>query len=89
MENESNNGLLAGLLLGAAIGIGLGLLYAPRPGRETREMLRQRADEVRNRTGALGDDLREKATQFTETVKERVDNVRHAIKGNGSSTVAT
>jgi gas vesicle protein len=89
MEKETGNGLVTGLLVGAAIGIGLGLLYAPRPGRETREMLRQRAEDIRCRTEALGDDVRERVGEFGDTVKERVGNVRHAIKGNGSGTVAT
>ncbi len=88
MEKESGNGLLTGVLVGAAIGISLGLLYAPRSGRETREMLRQKADEIRCRTETLRDDVRGRVNEFGDTVKERVGNVRHAIKGNGSGTPA-
>lgn len=36
----------AGFLLGAAVGAILGLLFAPQPGRQTRELLKTRGDEL-------------------------------------------
>jgi gas vesicle protein len=71
MERNGGNGLLAGLLFGTAIGIGLGLLYAPRTGAETRDMLRKRADEMKVRAETLGNSVREKV-------------MMHPMGGNGS-----
>ncbi len=71
MERNDGNGLLAGLLVGTAIGIGLGLLYAPRTGADTRDMLRKRADEMKVRAETLGNSMREKV-------------MMHPMGGNGS-----
>jgi gas vesicle protein len=73
MEKESDYGLLAGLIMGTAIGLSLGLLYAPRPGAKTRDMLRKRTDEMRSRAEALGDSVMEKASMM-----------HHSLMGDGS-----
>ena len=44
MDNDKRT--LTALLTGAAIGAGLGLLFAPRSGEETREQLREWSDET-------------------------------------------
>ena len=45
-ERTDNRTLLAALLAGT-IGAGLALLFAPRSGRETREKMRERADDIK------------------------------------------
>ena len=42
-------GFLVGILAGAAIGI----LYAPKPGRETRAMLKEKATEWKDKAGDM------------------------------------
>jgi hypothetical protein len=49
----------AGLLFGLALGAGLAILFAPRTGEETRELLGERARQLRGRAGDRFDDLRE------------------------------
>ena len=51
MSNERTNGLL-GFLAGAAVGATLGVLFAPRSGKETRERLA-------NKAGGMKDELEE------------------------------
>ncbi len=36
-------------LIGATIGLALGILYAPRSGKETREMLKRKMEEMREK----------------------------------------
>ncbi|MBM3451226.1 MAG: YtxH domain-containing protein [Armatimonadetes bacterium] len=40
---------LAGLFVGAAFGIGLGMLLAPQAGKETQDKLRHKAEEMSQR----------------------------------------
>lgn len=49
----------AGLLFGLALGAGLAILFAPRTGEETRELLGERARMLRGRAGDRFGDLRE------------------------------
>ena len=42
MYQESNgNGMMTGFIMGAVVGLTLGLMLAPKPGRYTRELVRQ------------------------------------------------
>jgi gas vesicle protein len=38
--------IVSGLMLGAALGVGLVLLFAPRSGTETRQMIQERVQDV-------------------------------------------
>jgi len=59
---------LAGLGLGALVGV----LYAPRPGSETRESLRSKAEEGR-------DYVRDRAREAREQANQWVDRGREAL----------
>ena len=44
--SEGNNNLLKGLLAGGLIGMAMGILFAPKSGKETREDITRKADEL-------------------------------------------
>ena len=44
--SEKNNNLLKGLFVGGLIGMALGILFAPKSGKETREDIARKADEL-------------------------------------------
>ncbi|MBI4329794.1 MAG: YtxH domain-containing protein [Chloroflexi bacterium] len=46
-------GVAIGLLAGAAVGAAIGILYAPRPGAETRDILVEKAQTVKERAAEL------------------------------------
>ncbi len=60
-----------GVVIGTAIGLGIGLLYAPRPGKETREMLKEKA-EVAKEKASVYRDTDKKAKAKIETLKEKM-----------------
>ena len=62
-RNWGNLGL--GFLLGAVVGVAVGMLYAPRAGVETRAMIADKADEVK-----------EKVTEAVDMVKEKASSLR-------------
>lgn len=65
---ERGSGVLA-FLLGAVLGAGAALLFAPATGEETQARLRRRVRELRTLA-------EEKADEFGDVVSERVDQVR-------------
>jgi gas vesicle protein len=70
MENSNNSGKVIGaLILGAAIGGALGILFAPDKGTRTRKKLF-------DQSGELTDALTEKFNDFLERGKDELDNVK-------------
>lgn len=79
----ADNGLdkfVTGMVFGAAIGAAIGLLLAPKPGSETRQLVRERAGEyldvARERAGEYAGPVRERAGEYIGTARERVSSLR-------------
>lgn len=75
---------LAGVVVGALVGIGLGMLLAPQAGHETRERIRRRADEVNDRlragTGDLPGRVRATADDIARRGRSAVDESARRIR---------
>lgn len=52
------NKLVTGLIAGAALGAVAGLLFAPRPGKDTRHTVAAKANKLRHRAGGYVEALR-------------------------------
>ncbi len=65
----SSKKLLTGILLGAAAGAVLGVLFAPDKGSETRK-------KIAKKTGDLGDTVRSKFNDLGEAIAEKYDSIR-------------
>ena len=71
MNNEQGgNGFLTGLLVGGIIGVAVGLLYAPRPGTETRAMLMDKTAEARESAAKLMSDAQKKANDILAQARD-------------------
>ncbi|MDP2167430.1 MAG: YtxH domain-containing protein [Thermodesulfovibrionales bacterium] len=68
-EGHSAGTVVLSFLFGGVVGAGLALLLAPQSGRETRQKIREYADDVR-----------EKAEDIAEQVKEKMDSALHSGK---------
>ena len=72
----------SGLVIGAAIGGALGLLFAPRSGKETRDELRERAetalDELREAADQLSDRARDLAVKTRANLNDSIEAGREA-----------
>ena len=67
-ENHSGSRFLY-FLAGVSIGAVVGILFAPKSGRETREYIAGRADEGREFLSKRGRQIREQATDYMERGK--------------------
>ncbi|MEO7046825.1 MAG: YtxH domain-containing protein [Ferruginibacter sp.] len=65
----SSSKLLSGVLLGAAAGAVLGILFAPDKGTETRK-------KIAKKGGDLGDNIKSKFNELGEALQEKYDNIR-------------
>lgn len=73
MENSNNSVKLIGaLLIGAAIGGTLGILFAPDKGSETRK-------KIAGKSNDLTDTLKEKFNEFLDSISEKFDKVKEDI----------
>jgi gas vesicle protein len=76
---------VVGMLVGSAIGAAVALLYAPQPGDATRDMIKQKAGEAKDKAGELASTAKEKAGTvagtISSTVTEKVGTVRDSAKG--------
>ena len=73
MANNNGNNAIA-LLLGAAIGVGVGILFAPDKGSKTRAKLKNNFDDwkidVNNKLADYEEDIRAKLSGSKEDLKE-------------------
>lgn len=67
MSDKQSGGFVGGLMLGAAMGAVAGLLVAPRPGRETRRILKKSADALPELVEDLSTSVHLQADRLSET----------------------
>ncbi|MBI5280068.1 MAG: YtxH domain-containing protein [Candidatus Solibacter usitatus] len=56
--------------LGLGLGVAVGILFAPKSGAETRELIREKADEGKEYLKRRGDELKETAAETLERSKQ-------------------
>jgi len=78
-DNSSTSGVLLSFVVGGLAGAALAILFAPRAGRETRELIADRVKdglrkgkEMKDDVVARSQNLRDDAVDFLEERKERL-----------------
>ncbi len=77
-ETDSSSGLSA-FLLGAAIGAGLALIFAPQTGAETRQSLRRGARKAGEATKRAGAKVSDALAQAKSDLESRIDSARSSL----------
>jgi gas vesicle protein len=62
-----------GLIVGTAIGAAVGILFAPRSGKETRQDLKRSAEELPKLAEELGSNMQYQADRLTEQAQRTID----------------
>ena len=72
MEKGTMRGIGIGLIAGAVIGAGLGLLYAPHSGKKTRKEIMDRAED-------FGDEIKKRAEKMSNAIGDSAEKYRKKI----------
>jgi len=84
MENSNNNNLgkiVGSLLVGAAIGGILGILFAPEKGSKTRKKITGKTEDFTNSLKDKFNSFLEDAKKEFEEVKEKAEDIASTAKG--------
>lgn len=81
MEDSGNR--LPYFFLGLGVGVAVGLLFAPQSGEETRDLLKTKADDAKDRLRRKTQDLRETAedalSRSRDNLSRQRDNLAAAV----------
>lgn len=90
MSENRTGAFVGGIVLGAAIGAVTGLLVAPRPGRETRQILKKSADALPELAEDLSTSVQLQADRLSESALRRWEGtlirLREAIAAGQEAT---
>ena len=70
---------LSYFFLGVGIGVAVGLLFAPKSGEETRDLIRSKADEGKEFLKRRSDEARESATEWVERGRTAVSRQKEQL----------
>jgi len=82
MSSKSSNSIIA-LLAGAAIGVGLGILFAPDKGSKTREKMKEGFDDLKNQANSKWNSLEEETKEkFSKTKDDLIETVEDLLSNS-------
>ncbi len=71
-EKDTGASFAIGFLLGAVVGVTVGFLYAPQPGKETRAMLKEKAETAAEKAKEAAEKAKEVAIAAEHRVEEKL-----------------
>lgn len=77
MEDSGNR--LPYFFLGLGVGVAVGLLFAPQSGEETRDILKNKADDAKDRLRRRGQEFRESAEDAISRGRETITRHRESV----------
>lgn len=81
MSEKDSGEVILSFLLGGLIGAAIGILYAPRAGREIRRKLKDLTDELGDRFDDLSENVRGRAENIVDDVKDRAEHIVEEGRG--------
>ena len=80
MGSKTFKGFGAGLLTGAVIGGVIALLYAPQPGKKTRQQIKDKATEIIDEVDEVVDTINKETGTVMDRVTEVMDDIVDTVK---------
>lgn len=83
-QEEQSSSIGVGFAMGLLIGAAIGILYAPRSGRETREIIKEKAEVTKEKAEKVIEEAekiigeaKKKAETIIENAREKAAEMRH------------
>ena len=80
-HKEQTEGISVGFAVGLLIGVAMGILYAPRSGKETRGIIKDRAEVTRDKAEKIVEEAKQKAETIIENAREKASEMRQKKEG--------
>ncbi len=71
-DKDSGSNFAIGFLIGAIAGVAIGFLYAPKAGKETRALLKEKAGELKEKADEVTEKARETALEAGKKVRDKL-----------------
>ncbi len=72
-DRDGSSGFGIGLIVGAVLGLAIGLLFAPRSGEETRQLLKEKAGVARERVSQAARKVRETTGEAVKRARTKME----------------
>lgn len=79
-DTQDLGSFLSGLIIGGLVGAAVALLLAPQSGEETREIIRDKSIELKDRAVETAEEARQKAEAAAAEARVRADKLAHEAK---------
>jgi gas vesicle protein len=79
-EGYSSGSMFLSFLMGGVVGAGLALLMAPQSGMETRQKIKEMADDVKDKAGGYVDQTKHKVTSYVDKGKGYYDEKKSLVR---------
>jgi gas vesicle protein len=76
----ASNDIIKGVIIGGLVGAGLGIIYAPKSGKQTREQIRNSAQEVLEKAKTQYEEAYKKIEKLTTDNKEMMADKKERLK---------
>lgn len=73
MSDQDGTSFLSGLILGTVVGLAIGFLYAPRAGKETRGLLKEKAEVAKEKATIVAQKVKQTAEAATKKVQAALE----------------
>jgi gas vesicle protein len=73
MSNRDTGNFFTGMIIGAVVGLAVGLLFAPQSGEETREMIKRKADIAREKAAEVSDKVKKTSADIKDKLQSQLD----------------
>ena len=78
-DNDTTSGLGIGFILGAAIGLAIGFLYAPHAGKETRALILEKAEKAKGKAEDIIEEAKEKAKKIIADARVKAAEIKEGL----------